>query len=166
MNTIKSSLLLTALILTSSHAMAQWSGAMSYSDLSDDDLSLGTINLHGAYEFKTRNSAFSYMPEIRLGIGIKDESVNNLNVKADQFMSAGVRLSYYTSDTISLFLVPSYGRLGISVKVNGMTIDDSSNEFGIGGGISAQIAEDMKAEASYEDFGGTGVLSFGLRYQF
>ncbi|WP_371195228.1 outer membrane beta-barrel protein [Glaciecola sp. SC05] len=159
---------LAAILLTafSTAAIAQASIAGSYANLSADDLSFGVVNINAAFEFRAQNSQFSLMPELRLGIGVQDDTLFGTNVEVDEFQSVALRLNYYASDTIAVFIVPSYARLGIQASQGGFSSSASETEFGLGLGVSGKIADEWAVEGSYERYDDTNVLSAAIRYYF
>ena len=157
--------LIATLLTASSVASAQWTVGGGYANYSDDDdgldLSLGGV--YGSAGYVYQNSQISFIPEIRIGVGVADDTVSGVNVEIDSFLALSLRGQYEVTKDFSVFLQPSYGRLELTANFNGQSVSDDEWEFGFGGGAAFKVSDTTSIEAIYESFDGTDVLSLGFR---
>ncbi len=159
-------------------AAANWNvgaGITNFSESSDGfDISVNALTLNAGFEYREANSAFSFMPELRFGIGMGDDSVTQSfegfvitgDVEIDYFTSLSVRGNYYLSDKVAVFIQPSYTSLKVTAKVEDYSESDTSSEFGIGAGINIQASDKLSFEVAYEVVDETDMLSGTVRYHF
>jgi opacity protein-like surface antigen len=159
---------IASLVCLSSVASAQWTFSGGYANYNEEDsgvdINLGAIYASAGYEYTSGKMTF--MPELRLGVGVADDTVFGVNVEIDSFVVASIRGQYNVTDSFGVFLQPSYGRSAVSASAGGQSASDNTTEFGFGGGATFKLSETTALEASYESFDGTDVISFGARFTF
>lgn len=163
------SLTIVSLLAASSFASAEgWNFGGGYANYMEDeaglDISLGAIYASVGYKYDSGN--VSFMPELRLGVGVGDDSIQGIDVEIDNLLVASIRGQYNVTESFGVFLQPSYGRLEVTASFDGASASADEWEFGFGGGASFQISESSSIEAMYEAFDGADVLSVGLRMSF
>ncbi len=166
----KKILLATLVAGASFSSSANWVGGLSYTNYSDEsDISVSTVNASIGYEYAS-SEQFSLIPELRLGFGLGDDSVRifgeNVDIEIDTFFAFSVRGQYKFENNMYVFAAPSYGKLELSANSSVGSASDSSTEFGIGAGVGYMFNEKTSAEISFEEFDGTDLISFGIRYAF
>lgn len=156
-------------------AAAGWNLGAAYSNFSADeealDVSLSGVTLAAGYEFKQADSKFSWMPEVRYGFGVADDTLSmgsvDVKIEADSFMAVSVRGAYHVSPSFNLFFQPAYGKLEVTASSGGASVSAESDwEFGYGAGIAFNATESASLELLYESFDDTDVISAGFRYHF
>ncbi|WP_114326892.1 outer membrane beta-barrel protein [Candidatus Colwellia aromaticivorans] len=154
---------------TSFSSLANWVGGVSYINLSDDedgiDISLSGISGSLGYKIDS-NTNFNFIPEVRIGTGISDDTVYGVDVEMDSFIALSVRGQYSLENGVYLFAAPSYANVELTASYGGYSETDDSWEFGIGGGAGYKFNESTSAEFMYEQYDGTDVLSFGVKFDF
>jgi opacity protein-like surface antigen len=155
---------LAALLPVTHGAIANWSTSAGYASF--NDISLGAV--YGSVGYTFQKDEFTIMPELRLGLGINDTTIDidfggpndaQATYEIDNFVSASLRGQINVSETIGIFIQPSFSMLTT-------TIFESSSEFTLGLGASFEITESASIEAMYESFDRSDVLSLGIRYSF
>jgi hypothetical protein len=167
-STLKS-LTIVSLLAASSLASAQgWSFGAGYANYMEDDagidITLGAIYASAGYTYESGN--MSFMPEIRLGVGVSDDSIQGIDLEIDSLVIASIRGQYNVTDSFGVFLQPSYGRLEATASANGFSVTEDEWEFGFGGGASFQVSKSASIEALYEAFDEADVLSIAFRMSF
>jgi opacity protein-like surface antigen len=161
-------LLGVGLIAASSFASAAWTTSGGYASISDSDdgidLKLGAVYVSAGYEFLSTD--FTIMPELRLGVGVTDDTVLGVNVEVDSFIAFSVRGTLNLTNNVGLFLQPTYTRLDLTANAMGQSESADDSELGFGGGASYKLSDMASIEAAYEVIDGTDVISFGYRYHF
>lgn len=162
---------------TSFSSLANWVGGVSYINLSVEedglDISLGGITGSLGYKINSENN-FYFLPEVRIGTGISDDSVSMLgvdvDVEMDGFIALSIRAQYELENGVYLFAAPSYANVEFTASASqggqSATGTEDSWEFGIGGGAGYKFNESTSAEFMYEQYDGTDVLSFGVKVDF
>jgi len=167
----KKSLIALTLLTLPLTAFANWSAGAGYANISDNedgnDISLGVIYGAIAYEFAKENSPFSFVPELRIGTGISDDTFDStVKVEVESFTVLSVRGQYNYDNGVYLYVMPSYANLDMKANFHGESYSDDSWEFGLGGGVGKKISDKTSVEASYESYDGTDVLTIGFKYAF
>jgi hypothetical protein len=163
--TLGCSLLLTA----SMSANADWSvsgGFTSFQDDIDSSESLSLGALHGGLGYTFDRGNFTFIPELRVGFGIGDDSAYGVDVEVDNLVIASLRGQYNVNDSFGIFVQPSYGRLEVSASGSGASFSNDDWETGIGTGASYKLGKNASIEAMYEQFDSADVFSFSFRYTF
>ena len=107
-------ILFTLIILTASlPASAQWVVGGGYLNLSDDDdgidVSLGAV--YGSLGYIIEGEVqFSFIPEVRVGFGVSDDTNSGVNVDLDTFFALSLRGQYDFESGLYLYAAPSYAR--------------------------------------------------------
>lgn len=159
------SLLLTA----SMSANADWSVSGGFSSFegdidSSESISLGAV--YGGLGYTFDRGDFTFMPEVRLGFGVGDDSANGVNIEVDNLVVASVRGQYNVNESFGIFVQPSYGRIEATASFVGESISDNGWETGIGTGASYKLSKNASIEAMYEQFDSADITSFSFRYTF
>lgn len=162
-------LLGAGLIAVSSIASAAWTAGGGYADLSDSDdgivnINLGVVYASAGYEFLATD--FTIMPELRLGVGVYDDTVSGVNLEVDSYIAVSVRGKLNLTDNIGLFLQPTYTRLALTASAMGISESADNWELGFGGGVTYNLSDMTSIEAAYEIIDGTDVVSLGYRHHF
>ena len=164
----KSTAIALTLLSLSLTASADWQVGGGFSNLSDDlgdgdDVSLSI--LYGSVSYKTDSSYddFSFVPELRIGTGIGDDSLYGIKLEVKSFIALSVRGQYEFSNGAYVYAMPSYANLNI--KASGSESEDNW-EFGVGAGVGYSLNKKLSVEASYENYDDTNFLSVGFKYAF
>ena len=167
-STIKTLTAFTLLTAASLSNAQGWSFSGGYANYMEDDagidVSLGALYASAGYTYNSGN--LSFMPEVRLGLGVTDDSIQGVDVEIDSLVIASIRGQYNVTDRFGVFLQPSYGRLEATASFNGSSVTEDEWEFGVGGGAAFQISESSSIEAYYEAFDEADVLSIAFRMDF
>ena len=155
-------------------ASAGWNAGLAYSHFKDDedgvDISLDAVTLSVGYEIRIEDSKFSFMPELRVGFGVGDDTINEFEtdfmLEIETYYGLSARGTYHASPNFYIFLQPSYVNLEVKVSAMGMSAKEDDWEFGLGGGVGFIPTDNVMLEAIFEDFDGTNVISAGVRYSF
>ena len=150
-------------------ASAQWVAGGGYLNLSDDDdgIDVDVGGIYGSLGYLIEGEGnFSFLPEIRLGVGVSDDSVLGFDVELDSFFALSLRGQYDFESGLYLFAAPSYARAEFTVSSGGFSDSDDDWEFGIGGGAGYRFQDNFWGEVGYETYDGTDALSFGFKYAF
>lgn len=160
------------LAATSFSSLANWTGGVSYINISDDagwsDISLGVIAGSVGYEFNT-SEKFSVVPEFRLGLGIKDDTIDwivDVDVEVKRFVSLSVRGQYDFNNTWYAYAAPSYSNLDLKASRDGFSASDDEWEFGYNAGFGINLSDTTAIEVTFEDFDGTDLVGAGLKFAF
>lgn len=164
----------TAIALTllslSLTASANWQMGGGFSNLSDNaeggDVSLNMMYGSVTYKIQKASSNFFFVPELRLGTGISDDSIDNVKVEIKRFVALSFRGQYEYSNGAFVYVMPSYANLKGKVSYNGKSMTDDNWEFGIGGGVGYRLNKKISVEASYENYDDNDLLSVGFKYAF
>lgn len=176
MTFFKKSLIASACLFSLSSGMAyaefQVTGGYTHikSDTSVIDVSVSAATVGVGYEFATGSNAWTITPEVRFGVGVKDDDVRvfdtTVNLDVDHYTEFAVKANYYFNESSYLFIQPAYANLDIEASSNGVTASSDGWEFGYGIGAGFKPTEKIGLELSYQDFDGADVISGTLRYTF
>jgi len=167
----KSTAIALTLLSLSLTASADWQVGGGFSNLSDDlgdgdDVSLSI--LYGSVSYKTDSSYddFSFVPELRIGTGIGDDSLYGIKLEVKSFIALSVRGQYEFSNGAYVYAMPSYANLNIKASGYGESESEDNWEFGVGAGVGYSLNKKLSVEASYENYDDTNFLSVGFKYAF
>ena len=159
---------ISGLLAISSMASAQWNFGAGYANYSESDegveISVGALYASVGYEYVS--DKITFMPELRIGTGVTDDTVFDVNIEIDSFIAASIRGQYNVNESFGVFLQPSYGRLAVTASANGQSFSDDNWEFGFGGGASIKVSDTTSIEAFYESYDASDVLSVAVRFTF
>lgn len=164
----KKALLAVCIAGASFSSFANWVGGVSYINLSEDDgadISLGGLTGSLGYKIDAQNG-FYFMPELRVGTGISDDSVGGIDVEMDRFVALSVRGQYSLNQQVYLFAAPSYTNVELTASAGGVSTSEDEWEFGLGGGIGYQMTQAMSAEFMFEQYDDADLMSFGVKFAF
>jgi hypothetical protein len=166
----KTAIALTLFSLSLTATASDWQVGGGFSNLSDssdgDDISLNMMYGSIAYKIQKANSNFFFIPGLRLGMGIGDDSIDGVKVEIERFVALSVRGQYEYSNGAYVYVVPSYANLKGKVSYNGESMSDDNWEFGIGAGVGYRLNKKISVEASYENYDDNDLLSVGFKYTF
>lgn len=162
------------LALISTSVSANWQVTGGFTNLSDDsdgfDVSLSAITAGLAYEIGEQESQFTITPELKIGLGVDDDTIDffisDIKVEIERYIAISARGTYYANDSFYIFAQPTYANLKTKATLFGESESDDEWELGAGIGIGFQTSENFSLEVSYENFDGTDAISGGFRYRF
>ena len=166
--------LLAASLLSFSHLSFadDWVAGAAYSNLSFAELDFSVLSASIGYQLDY-NNGFSLLPEVRVGLGIGDDSLpgfSEVELEIDTFVAITLRGQYTFTNGMYIYAAPSYANLALSstVSFEGMSASASEDEseFGFGAGLGYKFSNKIAAEFTYEQFDETDVISLGLKYHF
>jgi opacity protein-like surface antigen len=167
----KSTAIALTLLSLSLTASADWQVGGGFSNLSDDlgdgdDASLSI--LYGSVAYKTDSSYedFFFVPELRIGTGVGDDSIYGVKLEVKSFIALSVRGQYEFNNGAYVYAMPSYANLDIKASGYGQSDSDDNWEFGVGAGVGYNLNKKVSVEASYENYDGVNLLSVGFKYAF
>jgi len=167
---LKKSLIALSFLTLPLTASANWLTGGGYANFSAEndgtDVSIGTIFGSVGYELMPETSEFSFIPELRLGTGISDDTVESIKVEIERFTAFSVRGQYNYDNGVYLYVMPSYANLKVKASYNGHSDSDDDWEFGFGGGFGKKLNDNMRIEASFESYDDTDVFTVGFKYAF
>ncbi|MEL6448653.1 MAG: outer membrane beta-barrel protein [Pseudomonadota bacterium] len=165
-------ILFTLIFLTASlPASAQWVVGGGYLNLSDDDdgidVSLGAVYGSLGYIIEGEGQ-FSFIPEVRVGFGVSDDTNSGVDVELDTFFALSLRGQYDFESGLYLYAAPSYARAEFTATspLFSGSVSEDDWEFGIGGGAGYRFTDQTWGEVSYETFDGTDAFSIGVKFAF
>lgn len=165
----KTAIALTLLSLSLT-ASADWQMGGGFGNLSDDsdgdEISLNVLFGSVSYKIENSKNDFFFVPELRVGTGVGDDSLYGATIEVESFIALSVRGQYDYSNGAYVYVMPSYANLDIKASYNGNSASDDSWELGFGGGVGYQVNKKMSVEATYENYDGTDMLSVGFKYAF
>jgi len=157
------------MLLSANPAAAQFDIGLGYHHMDESDLSVGAIVASAGYRVPVSDE-FSVIPELRAGLGINDDTVMGVDVELDYLFGMAVRLQYEFTDQFYGYLSPSYAKYEFKASTSAqgipISVSDSSNEFGIGGGLGFRVSDTVGLELGYENIDSTDVITFGARFFF
>jgi len=166
----KTAFALTLLSLTLTASASNWQVGGGFGTLSenadDEDVSLNIIYGSVAYKIQKDDSNFFFVPELRLGKGIGDDSISDVTVDVERFIALSVRGQYEYGNGAYAYVVPSYANLKGKVTYKGKSASDDNWEFGFGAGIGYRLNEKVSVEASFEKYDDIDLLSASFKYTF
>jgi len=170
----KTAFAFTLFSLSLTAAASEWQVGGGFGSLSDSsdgtDVSLNIIYGSVAYKIQKDNSNFFFVPELRLGTGIGDDSMNvlgrNVKIEVDGFLALSVRGQLDYNNGAYIYIMPSYANLDMKASYNGESTSDDEWEFGLGGGVGYRLNKNTSVEAGYETYDGTKLLSIGFKYTY
>lgn len=114
----------SAILLLSFSAHAQWTAGLNYTHVSLDDFDLGAIVASAGYRFQAAER-FYFVPEVRAGMGVGDDTANfgNVRIKAevDRLWGFSNRFQYEFDTGAYLFGVVSYVNYKLEASASGFS---------------------------------------------
>jgi hypothetical protein len=173
MKNVFKGLALTSLLTVSSIVSATgWNLSGGYSNfmVDDDDVDTSLGIVYGGVGYTYESGNMSFMPELRLGMGIGNDNVESFGVdiylEIESFVALSIRSQYDVTENFGIFLQPTYGLLEATASAEGISVTEDEWSFGFGGGAAFKISESASIEALYERYDETDVLSLALRLKF
>jgi opacity protein-like surface antigen len=162
-----------AMLLLSFGAHAQWTGSISYSQISidDDEISVDLGAIVGSFGYRLEMvDRFYLVPEVVVGFGVGDDRVNfeGVSVKAeiDRLWGVSNRFQYEFDTGPYVFGRVSYVNYKLKASALGLSGSDDSWEFGFGAGAGYMFTPVVGGEVSYENVDSEDVFTVGLRFNF
>jgi hypothetical protein len=122
----------------------------------ETDLAIASVG----YRYDIVDTDFTLVPEFSLGTGIGDYEINDVDtgINIDRLIILSLRAEYAATDSLSVFVRPSYVNTDIGVE------DDW--EFGYGIGLDNTYRNGITIGVAYDKVDDSDILSANLRYQF
>lgn len=165
----KKSLLAFALAATSFTSLADWTGGVSYVNISSDsdsgDLNLGALAASVGYEIESSEN-FSWIPELRIGLGVKEDSVSRFSgtdIEVERMLSFSFKGQYQVNRGLYVHLAPIYTNLEVKAAGHGYSVSDDEWELGFGGGFGFKFTKSTAVEFTLENYDGTKFISAGIK---
>jgi opacity protein-like surface antigen len=186
----KSTAIALTLLSLSLTASADWQvgGGFSYFSESsgDDDLLLNIVYGSVAYKIKNPEKNYFFIPELRIGTGVNDDSYTNTRTiqygsgygtnyteysktttfEVERFIALSIRGQYEFRSGAYVYAMPSYANVKGKVSSYGGSDSDDNWEFGVGAGVGYNLNKKVSVEASYENYDDVNLLSAGFKYAF
>jgi opacity protein-like surface antigen len=171
---MRKSILLAPAILacTALPAAADWTASAGYLLASDSDVDadVGALYVSGGYRFEL-GDGLVFQPEVRLGYGITEDEVSGVDVEIDNFAGVTARIQYEFPQGAYIYAVPSYTQIELSASASlgggaSVTVDETTEEFGIGAGFGYYFNDNVGAELGYESIDETDVFTLAVRFRF
>jgi len=157
---------MTLALMLSATGWAQGVSGISYVQLDEDDISVAALVGSVGYRYAI-NETVTVVPELRVGLGVKDDSFEDATIKINGFVAGAVRAEFAVSEPVYLFAAGSYGRYRIKANIPGAgSVSDANKDWGFGGGIGFNFSQNGSIELGYEDIGGLDAYSAGVRFKF
>jgi len=158
-------------------AIANWVGGINYHHIVDEanGIKINLSAISGSLGHKILMQDNIYMiPTIRVGVGVKDDTVTLMSVDVDAeidgFFGVSLKGQMEVNNNVYMFVAPSYANFNVTASAVGNGQQVSATEdtwnFGIGAGAGYRFGESHSAELSYERFDGVDVWSAGLKFDF
>ncbi len=148
-------------------ANAEWVAGAGFYNLSDDeggvDISLNAVTGSIGYRIENDNSNFSFMPELRAGIGIGDDTVFGVDVELDRVLVFSLRGQFDFENGAYFFAAPAYANIEVKASAAGFSVSEDDSQAGIGAGVGFRFNERNFAEVSYETYDGTDVIGIAWK---
>lgn len=173
-------LILGVLLVSSSLSVAadenHWVWGLGYLNLSDEveegiDVSLGGITGSLGYKMESGEN-FYVVPEVRMGMGISDDSVSylgaNVDIELNRFVALSVRAQFELDSGVYFFAAPAYANAKLEALVQSggqsASITEDSWEFGLGVGLGYSFNNSTSIDFMYEQHDGTDAIGLGLKF--
>lgn len=155
-------------LLMGSAASAQVTGSVGYTHL-DEEVSVGALQGTIGYRLPvmegTAGSGF-FIPELRAGVGINDDTVGGVKVEIDNYYGLAPRFQYEADTGFYGFVQASYVNYSVKGSTMGISVSDSSWEFGGGLGVGMAFSQALGAEVSWERVDSADVFNVSMRFGF
>lgn len=159
-------LLVAAALVFSANAWAQVESGVSYYQLEAGQAEVGALVAAVGYRFRA-NEVVSFIPEIRGGFGVKDDTFLGTDIKLNGLAGVGLRTEFAVFESVYAYGAVSYTRFRL--KASGSEFGSSSStdeEFGYGGGLGFNVGQSVSIEAGYEKFDVADIVSVGVRFRY
>ncbi|MEL7312861.1 MAG: outer membrane beta-barrel protein [Pseudomonadota bacterium] len=164
---MKKIIAMLVLCTLSTPGVAQWVAGGGYINLSEDDLDVSVGGVYGsiAYQIEAEGN-FMFLPELRIGVGVGDDTVDGITVELSTFLALSLRGQYEFDSGLYLYAAPSYAQAEFDFSGFFGSGSEDESEVGIGGGAGYKFSDNAWGELSYEVFDGIDAVSFGFKYAF
>lgn len=157
---------MTLALMLSATGWAQGVSGFSYTQIGDDDITVGALVGSVGYRFEL-NDNISLIPELRGGFGIKNDTFLGSEIKLKGLFAGALRAELQVGEPVYFFASASYGRYRVKANLlGGGSIDVADDESGFGGGIGFNVGDTGSIEVGYEDLGGLDAFSVGVRFEY
>lgn len=130
--------------------------------LANDDITLGVLYGSLGYEIKAQNDVFRFVPELRVGSGIEDDSVLGVDLEVEYFASLSLRAELHQNDAY-FFVNPTFSIFSVEARGVG---SETTEEFGVGVGLGYNFTEIASAEVYAEFYDEVTFYGVGARFRF
>ena len=142
--------------------------------LLNDDISLGVLYGSLGYEINTQNEGFRFVPELRVGSGIEDDTILGVDLEVEYFVSLSLRAEVHQNDATDFFLAagayafvnPTFSVISVEASTGGVVASETAEEFGVGVGLGYNFTEIASAEIYAEFYDDVTVCGVGGRFRF
>ena len=133
--------------------------------LSDDDITLGVFYASLGIEINAQNDGFRFVPELRVGSGIEDDTILGVDLEVEYFASLSLRAELHQNDAY-FFVNPTFTVIGLEASSGAAVASEQSEEFGVGVGLGYNFTEIASAEIYAEFYDDVTVYGVGARFRF
>ena len=170
----KTAIALTLFSLSLTASASDWQVGGGFGSLSEssggEDISLNIIYGSAAYKIQKDNSNFFFVPELRIGTGIGDDSVNvfdsNISIEVDRFIALSIRGQLDYDNGAYIYIMPSYTNFEINANYRETSTSDKGWELGIGAGVGYRLNKNVSVEAGYETYDDANLLTVSFKYTY
>lgn len=155
-------------LLMASAASAQVTGSVGYTHL-DEDVSVGALQGTIGYRLPVMEGVAGsgfFIPELRAGVGINDDTVAGVKVEIDHYYGLAPRFQYEADGGLYGFLQASYVNYSVKGSALGVSVSDSTWEFGAGLGVGMAFSQALGAEVSWERVDSADLFNISMRFGF
>ena len=133
--------------------------------LSNDDITLGVFYASLGIEIKTQNDGFRFVPELRVGSGIEDDTVLGDDLEVEYFASLSLRAELHQNNAY-FFVNPTFSVISVETSGFGVVGPETTEEIGVGVGLGYNFTEIASAEVYAEFYEEVTVYGVGARFRF
>ncbi|MBM6551840.1 outer membrane beta-barrel protein [Marinomonas ostreistagni] len=140
----------------------------------NEEFSGQDVTLHGVFGslgYKHRvTQQFSLVPEVRVGLGIGDDTARynsqDLDVELDEFIALSLKGQFDINQQLYVFANPTFAHGGFTIRGDNGSVSDSDHELGLGFGAGFKVAPNADLELAYENLEGTDLIGASLKIGF
>ena len=132
--------------------------------LSDDDITLGVFYASLGIE-NNQNDGFRFVPELRVGSGIEDDTILGGDLEVEYFASLSLRAELHQNDAY-VFVNPTFTVISFEASGGGAVASATAEEFGVGVGLGYNFTEIASAEIYAEFYDEVTFYGVGARFRF
>lgn len=146
-------------------------GGLGYMNVSDDsgpevniDVLVGSIaSRHNV------SQSFSFVPELRLGVGISDDTVTvesgeRVEMELEYLLALSLKAQLDVTESLYVFLNPTYAYSSLKSSSETYRASGTNSEFGIGTGAGFEFGNGVAVELSIDKFSDARIASVGLKF--
>ena len=133
--------------------------------LANDDITLGVLYGSLGYEINAQNDGFRFVPELRVGSGIEDDTILGVDLEVEYFVSLSLRAELHQNDAY-FFVNPTFTVISVEASGFGGVASETTEEFGVGVGLGYNFTEIASAEVYAEFYDEVTFYGVGARFRF